>query len=90
MPTLPASTITSAIDAPCDAAIGSSLASTSASCAGLLAAQSFCGARRMRAPLAPPRISEPRNVEADAHAVSIISPIDRPDALIASLTAASS
>ena len=33
---------------------------TFASCAGLLTSQSFCGARRMRAPLAPPRWSEPR------------------------------
>ena len=31
-----------------------------ASCSGWLTCQSFCGARRMRAPLAPPRISEPR------------------------------
>ena len=34
-----------------------------------LTAQSFCGARRMRAPFAPPRLSEPRKVDADAHAV---------------------
>jgi hypothetical protein len=37
--------------------------------AGWLTSQSFCGARRMRAPLAPPRMSEPRKVEADAQAV---------------------
>ena len=43
--------------------------STFASCAGWLTSQSFCGARRMRAPFAPPRLSEPRNVDADAHAV---------------------
>ena len=43
--------------------------STVDSSAGLLTSQSFCGARRMRAPLAPPRLSVPRNVEADAHAV---------------------
>jgi hypothetical protein len=40
----------------------SSTASTLASSAGLLASQSFCGARRMRAPLAPPRLSLPRKV----------------------------
>ena len=34
-----------------------------------MTSQSFCGARRMRAPLAPPRLSVPRNVDADAHAV---------------------
>ncbi len=43
--------------------------STVASWAGWLTAQSFCGARRMRAPLAPPRLSEPRKVEAEAQAV---------------------
>jgi hypothetical protein len=44
-------------------------ASTLASFFGSLTSQSFCGARRMRAPLAPPRLSEPRKVEADAQAV---------------------
>ncbi len=43
--------------------------STLASCSGWLASQSFCGARRMRAPLAPPRLSPPRKVEAEAQAV---------------------
>ena len=43
--------------------------STFASSGGLLTAQSFCGARRMRAPLAPPRLSVPRNDDADAQAV---------------------
>jgi len=33
---------------------------TSLSSDGLLISQSFCGARRMRAPLAPPRLSVPR------------------------------
>ena len=42
---------------------------TFASSAGWLTSQSFCGARRMRAPLAPPRLSEPRKVDADAQAV---------------------
>ena len=49
--------------------IASSFCSTFASSAGWLTSQSFCGARRMRAPLAPPRLSLPRNVDADAQAV---------------------
>ena len=49
--------------------IPSSVSSTFASWAGWLTSQSFCGARRMRAPFAPPRLSEPRNVDADAQAV---------------------
>ena len=56
----------------------SSVFSTFASCAGLLTAQSFCGASRMRAPLAPPRLSEPRKVEADAHAVDTSSDDGQP------------
>ncbi|MGY4437812.1 hypothetical protein ACVW04_000594 [Bradyrhizobium sp. LM2.3] len=36
----------------------------------------------MRAPLAPPRLSEPRNVEADAQAVETSSGTDRPEARI--------
>ena len=36
---------------------------------GSLTSQSFCGARRMRAPLAPPRLSVPRKLAADAQAV---------------------
>jgi hypothetical protein len=48
----------------------------------LVHAQSFCGARRMRAPLAPPRLSEPRKVEAEAQAVVTSSAIDRPEASI--------
>mmetsp|Transcript_12163 Transcript_12163/g.37518 ORF Transcript_12163/g.37518 Transcript_12163/m.37518 type:complete len:232 (-) Transcript_12163:1509-2204(-) len=52
---VPPSTMVSATLAPCLAASGSSTASTLASCSGLLAAQSFIGARRTRAPLAPPR-----------------------------------
>src|SRR6185295_15062278 len=47
----------------------SSTPSTRASLSGSLTAQSFCGARRRRAPLAPPRLSEPRKVEAEAQAV---------------------
>src|ERR1700733_12944388 len=53
--------------------------STRVSCWGWLASQSFCGARRMRAPLAPPRLSEPRNVDADAQAVETSCDTDRPD-----------
>ena len=49
--------------------ISSRVCSTLASSAGSLTSQSFCGARRMRAPLAPPRLSVPRNVAADAQAV---------------------
>ncbi len=58
----------------------SSLASVVASCAGWLTAQSFCGARRMRAPLAPPRLSEPRKLEAEAQAVETSADTGRPEA----------
>ena len=37
--------------------------------AGLLTSQLFCGESRTRPPLAPPRRSELRNVEAEAQAV---------------------
>ena len=40
--------------------ICSSVCSALASSAGSLTSQSFCGARRIRAPLAPPRLSVPR------------------------------
>ena len=49
--------------------IASRLARTFASSAGWLASQSFWGASRMRAPFAPPRLSPPRKVEAEAQAV---------------------
>ena len=55
---------------------------TFASRSGSLTFQSFCGARRMRAPLAPPRMSEPRNVDADAQAVETRSETDSPEARI--------
>ena len=42
---------------------------TLASWVGWLTAQKRCGVRRMRAPLAPPRLSEPRKVEAADQAV---------------------
>ena len=82
--------MTSATLAPVSAAIASSTASTLARRAGSLPSQSFCGARRMRAPLAPPRLSEPRKVRALSQAVLTISPIDRPLAAIFALTAATS
>ena len=68
----------------------SSVSAPSPVAAGWLTAQSFCGARRMRAPLAPPRLSEPRNVEADAQAVETSCETDRPDARILALSAAMS
>ena len=58
--------------------------------AGSLTAQSFCGARRMRAPLAPPRLSEPRKVEAEAQAVETSSDTVRPEARIFAFSAAMS
>ena len=60
----------------------SSVLRTFASRAGWLTSQSFCGARRMRAPFAPPRLSEPRKVDADAQAVETSSDTDRPEARI--------
>ena len=87
-PAQPASTIRSASETflPPDCAplnafwMPSSVCSTFASCAGWLTSQSFCGARRMRAPFAPPRLSEPRNVEADAQAVDTSCETVRPEA----------
>ena len=38
-----------------------------------------CGSRRIRAPLAPPRLSVPRKLAADAHAVETSWETDRPD-----------
>ena len=68
----------------------SSVLSTFASCAGWLTSQSFCGARRMRAPFAPPRLSEPRKVDADAQAVETSSETERPEASILPLSEAMS
>ncbi|WDT75581.1 MAG: hypothetical protein MPW16_20220 [Candidatus Manganitrophus sp.] len=70
--------------------IRSSVCSTLASSAGLLTSQSFCGARRMRAPLAPPRLSVPRKVAADAQAVETSWERDSPEARILPLSAAMS
>ena len=89
-PAQPASTIRSAseiclppdwtlLNSPC---MRSRVFSTFASRSGWLTSQSFCGARRMRAPFAPPRLSEPRNVDADAQAVETSSETDRPEARI--------
>ena len=36
---------------------------------GLLTSQFFCGSSQIRAPLAPPLLSEPRKVDAEAQAV---------------------
>ena len=87
-PAQPASTIRSASETflPPDADalkpswMPSRAFSTLASWAGWLTSQSFCGARRIRAPFAPPRLSDPRNVDADAHAVETSSETDRPEA----------
>ena len=56
--------------------------SASASSAGSLTSQSFCGARRIRAPFAPPRLSVPRNDAADAQAVETSREMDSPEARI--------
>ena len=97
-PALPASTIRSASETflppfACllkSAWMPSSFFSTFASCAGWLTSQSFCGARRMRAPFAPPRLSEPRKVDAEAQAVDTSSETDRPEARILFFSAAMS
>ena len=68
----------------------SSVLSTFASSAGWLTGQSFCGARRMRAPFAPPRLSEPRKVDADAQAVETSCETDSPEARILPLREAMS
>ena len=44
----------------------------------------------MRAPFAPPRLSEPRNVDADAQAVETRSETERPEARIFAFSAAAS
>ena len=70
--------------------IPSRVRSTVASSSGSLTSQPLCGSRRMRAPLAPPRLSLPRNVEADAQAVETSCETDRPEARICPLRAAMS
>ena len=64
--------------------------STFANWVGWFTSQSFCGARRMRAPFAPPRLSDPRNVDADAHAVETNSDTERPETRILRLREAMS
>ena len=66
----------------------SSASSTLASCVGLLLSQYFWGAKRIREPLAPPRISEPRKVEADAHATETNSETESPESKIFDFRAA--
>jgi hypothetical protein len=56
--------------------------------AGWFTSQSFCGARRMRAPLAPPRLSLPRKVEAEAQAVVTNWEMESPEARILAFNAA--
>src|SRR5262249_5884501 len=68
--------------------MASSFESTVASCLGWLTSQFFCGASRMRAPFAPPRLSEPRNVNADAQAVETSCDTDRPEPRIFAFNAA--
>ncbi|CSB98507.1 Uncharacterised protein [Vibrio cholerae] len=75
---------------PDSAAIFSNTARTLPRRAGSLPSQSFCGARRIRAPLAPPRLSEPRKVRALSQAVLTISLMLRPLAAIFALTALTS
>ena len=76
--------------APLSFAIASSAARTFAKRAGSFPCQSFCGAKRIREPFAPPRLSEPRKVRALSHAVETSSATDRPVAAIFCLTAATS
>jgi hypothetical protein len=45
---------------------------------GLFTSQFFCGSSRIRAPLAPPRMSVPRKVAADAQAVDTNWETDSP------------
>ena len=68
--------------------IDSSFGKTLASAAGWFTSQSFCGIRRIRAPFAPPRLSEPRKEAADAQAVATSSEIVSPDLRIFALRAA--
>ena len=59
--------------------IVSNVANTFFSCIGLFTSQLICGAKRIRAPLLPPRLSEPRKVAADAQAVDTSSDIVNPE-----------
>ena len=68
----------------------SSACSALPSSAGSLTSQFRCGARRIRAPFAPPRLSVPRKLAAAAQAVDTSREIDSPDARILALRAAMS
>lgn len=48
----------------------------------MFTSHSRCGDKAIRAPFAPPRLSPPRNVDADAHARETNSPADNPRATI--------
>ena len=54
----------------------------------MFTAQNFCGAKRIRAPFAPPRLSDPRKVEAEAHAVATNSDTVKPEEIIFDFNAA--
>jgi hypothetical protein len=62
----------------------------SARASGSLTAHSFCGARRTRPPLAPPRLSVPRKDPAAANAAATRREIGRPLARISFLSDAMS
>ena len=70
--------------------IRSNVCSTFDSSFGSFTSQPFCGARRMREPLAPPRLSVPRKLAADAQAVWTRRETDNPEARIFPLSAATS
>ena len=59
-----------------------------ASCCGSLTSQLRCGSRRIRPPLAPPRLSEWRYDDAAAQAVDTSWETVRPESAIFALTAA--
>ena len=62
--------------------IPSRVRTTVASWSGSLASQPDCGSSRIRPPLAPPRLSLPRNDAADAQAVETSWATVRPEARI--------
>ena len=89
LPVSPAVAASHSVTSPSKAALTAcSLPTVSATPAAWLTAQSFCGARAMRAPLAPPRLSVLRNVEAEAHAVATSSLTEAPESRMAVLRAA--
>ena len=72
------------------ACTASSWVSTRESCSGSFTSQVRWGWSRTRAPLAPPRLSEPRKLEAEAQAVATNSGTVRPVARICCFKAARS